>query len=117
MAELTKMYKVVYSKSEPVEVFAEIPLYPHCDSEGNQIFDNTHFTSLDAAWKKTIAEHRAGMSLAATRVQDLRDQLKNAESRLVEAALFHEAVRQANEDYTRLKSSGITSTSPIEAAS
>ena len=111
MAELTKMYKVVYSKSEPVEVFAEIPLYSHCDSEGNQIFDNTHFTSLDAARKKTIAEHRAGMSLAATRVQDLRDQLKNAESRLVEA------VRQANEDYTRLKSSGITSTSPIEAAS
>jgi len=92
---MTKMWKAVYGMPAPVEVMAKNPMWPHRDEDGDQIFVNTHFTDEDAAWEKHLAEHVAGVRLAASRVQALRTELATQEKHAVDATLIMAAVWDA----------------------
>lgn len=92
------MYRVVYGEACPRVVAAEIPSYPHHDSEGTQIFENTHFLNLEDAWQKHMAEHKAGVILAARTVERLRAELRKAESSAADAAI---AFRAAEWEFER----------------
>jgi hypothetical protein len=96
---MTKMYKVAYGSPYPVEVEAEIPSYPNRDSAGDTIYINTHFLDLGEAWKKHLAEHRAGLSLDSDRVVQLRSELLQQEHRLVETAIVYNAALRAYEKF------------------
>lgn len=96
---MTKMWKVVYGSPSPVEVEAEIPSYPHRDSDGDQIFENTHFIERGDAWIKHVREHRAGLSLSARRLRDLREQTAIAERKLADEAVNYDAALKTFEKY------------------
>lgn len=96
---MAKMFKVVYGSASPVEVEAEIPSYPHCDSNGDSIYKNTHFLNAEEAWEKHLAEHRAGLSISASRVKQSRDELSRRERELCDAALFYDAALRAHKEF------------------
>jgi len=92
---MTKMWKVVYGQPAPVEVQAKNPSYPHRDESGDQIFENTHFLDIDKAWVQHLAEHRASLSLAAQRAEDVEARLKAEGEKLCEASRFYNAAQNA----------------------
>lgn len=98
---MTKMWKVVYGSPAPVEVEAEVPCWPNRDESGEQIFDNKHFLTLEAAWKQHLAEHRAGFSLAAGDVTEHRRTLADADKKLVNASLAYDATLRAHKEFLR----------------
>jgi hypothetical protein len=97
---MAKMFKVVYGSPSPVEVEAEIPSYPHRDSNGDSIYENTHFLRIEDAWERHLAEHRAGLSLGASRVKYARQELSRHERELCDAALFYDAALKAHKEFT-----------------
>lgn len=96
---MTKMWKSIYGKPEPVEVEAENPCWPNNDADGERIFVNTHFLELADAWERHIAEHRSGLSLAASDVRYEREKLAGLEKKLVEASLIYDAALKAFEKF------------------
>jgi hypothetical protein len=91
------MFRVQYGTPHPVEVQAETPAYPNRDSDGQTIFENTHFLERTKAWKCCVDEHLAGLKLDSAKVETLRQQLAAAEKRLADAALLYTQVL-ANRD-------------------
>lgn len=98
-----KMFKVVYGKSSPVEVEAEIPEWPNLDADGEEIFENTHFLNVDEAWEKLLIETAAGVSLNAMSVIRIRKDLAEMEKKLVDATLIEFEVKGK---YRELRASG-----------
>jgi hypothetical protein len=96
---MTTMWKVVYGSPAPVEVEADIPSFPHKDSAGDRIYENTHFLTLDKAWSHHIREHRAGLSLGASDVTEKRRRLLEAEHSLANVAIVYNAALRAYEKY------------------
>lgn len=96
---MAKTFKVVYGSPSPVEVDAEVPSHPHRDSNGDAIYANTHFLKAEDAWKQHLAEHRAGLSLAADRVKWAREELSKLEGALCDAALFYDTALKAHEEF------------------
>lgn len=95
------MYRVDPSQSSPVPVECPIPTWPNTDADGDTIYINTHFASIDEAWEKLQAEVDAGVSLGCCRVNELRRQLADAEKSLVDDTLQAQAVREAKKDAER----------------
>ncbi len=100
---MTTMYKVEYGSPTPVEVQAEVPEYPNRDSNGDTTFKNTHFVDLDEAWDQHLREHRAGLSLGACRVQQLRDELRKRETELATEAIVYDAALKAYEEFKAVR--------------
>lgn len=98
---MTKMWKVVYGSPAPVEVEAKLPSWPNHDESGEKIYVNTHFLTLEAAWPKHLDEHRAGFSLTASRVKEMRQQLAEYEAKLVDASLAYAAALKAHTQFTQ----------------
>jgi hypothetical protein len=53
------VYFVDASLSEPEAVECEQAGYPNVDAKGRTQFDNTHFVSIDRAWKELDDNHKA----------------------------------------------------------
>lgn len=98
---MTKMWKVVYGSPAPVEVEAEVPCWPNRDEAGEQIFENTHFLSIEEAWPKHLAEHKAGFSNHATDVNYQRRLLEDREKHLIKASLAYDATLKAHKEFLR----------------
>jgi hypothetical protein len=100
---MAKMFRVKWGIPHPIEVEAEIPEWPNKDADGNTIYENTHFLKAEDAWPVLLREHEAGVSLHCSQVNQLRHQLRKAESDLVEATLHNEAAIKKQRDWARIK--------------
>lgn len=96
---MAKMFKSIYGKPGPVEVEAEVPSYPHDDADGDTIYENTHFLGIKSAWKRHLAEHRAGIGIAVVRVKEVRTELARREKELCEASIFYEEALRAHDEF------------------
>lgn len=76
----------------PQAVECPVPGYPNRDILGRTQYVNSHFDSEEEAWRRLLAESRAGVSLSVVRVRELRDRLAKAEACVVEQALERDAV-------------------------
>lgn len=68
--------------------------YPDHDSEGDQVFDNTHFTSRDEALEQLRSEAESCVCLAGMAVQRAYEDLHKANVAAGEAAERFERVTQ-----------------------
>lgn len=92
------MYRVDPNRPSPIPVECPDPKWPNADADGQTIYENTHFVSIEKAWETLQAEVDAGVSLGCTRVNELRRRLAEAEKRLVDDTLMAQAVREARKD-------------------
>lgn len=88
------MYRVDYGKPVPTAVECEMPEYPNPDADGNTIYENTHFGWEEDAWERLEAEQTAGVSLETQSVIRLREQLAQAEKKLVNEIIVLEQIRE-----------------------
>lgn len=95
---MIKVYTYDDEKACIVERECETFGYPHCDSAGSTMYENTHFRTPAEAWDKLVRELEAGLSLGASARRDLRKrydavttQLANDAERLVKAKAGREA--------------------------
>ena len=61
--------------------------YPDNDSEGEKIYDNTHFTEPGKAWESLLRNAEAGVKLGADMVVQCRARLREAEQQAAQDAV------------------------------
>jgi len=83
MAILWKRHK---TEPRPVAVECSIPSYPHRDVDGDQIYENSHFSTEEQCWGWITRDILAGVSLAGGRVEDAKAHLARAEQKAGEVA-------------------------------
>ncbi len=96
---MTTMWKVVYGQAAPVEVLAEKPEWPNKDADGDQIFENTHFTDEAEAWKKHELEHLSWVQLTARDFRETQQTLQQRQAKCAEAALLYADVLDAKKEW------------------
>lgn len=65
---MMKVYRGTDGDNEPVEMECEKFGWPNYTMCGEQMFDNTHFMTRDAAWESILDSANAGMELAGRSV-------------------------------------------------
>lgn len=70
-----KVFKVKSNKVYEVE--CDILKYPELDSEGDTIFENTHFESAEKAYKRAISNCESGVSLLTIDLEQTRKKEEN----------------------------------------
>jgi len=87
--------------TKPVKVSCPDGLWPEYDSDGVQIFENTHFKTEDQAWKSIEESVLAGISLAGREVEFREKQLAESKDWAAQAAkdfaLFRTNLRNKND--------------------
>jgi len=71
--------------------------YPDKDSEGEQIFVNTHFTDPKSAWDALLSNAEAGVKLGAYEVMQCRQRLLEAEKRAAQDAVNYAKAKAGHE--------------------
>lgn len=79
----TKLWK-------PVEVACPDGLWPARDSDGEKIFDNTHFETENEAWSKLKSEAESYVSMTGNMVKTREEALLKAQIEAAEAAKMFE---------------------------
>lgn len=69
---MLKVYRGSDGDIEPVELECEIYGYPNRTTDGEQMYDNTHFRTERAAWDSIRRSWRAGISLTASALKEAR---------------------------------------------
>lgn len=69
------------------------PGWPRCDSEGRQMFENTHFRTRVQAARHLLSDAESGVALAGLMVKQAREQAVRAEREAADAAVQYERVR------------------------
>jgi len=80
IAYKVKNNKVVAVKCEKME-------YPLFDAEDERIYINTHFATREEAYKRAISVCDAEISLAARKIKQLRNDIKELETKLADSAI------------------------------
>lgn len=88
-------YRSDYGKPAPVQVEVQSLEYGQRDSEGQTVYSNRHFATLDEAWKQHLTEHHAAEDLAQSRLREAERELERARTEVVNAARFGFAAREA----------------------
>jgi hypothetical protein len=71
------------------------------DSDGQNVWQNTHFPDIADAWERVLDESAAGARLAADAVESARAKLEKEEKRLVEASLTYHKARENYHAFVR----------------
>jgi hypothetical protein len=84
-------------------VKAECPDDPwgELDADGCTIYVNTHFKTEAEAWEKLMREVEAGVSLAGSRVLEVRSRLQDANRYAADQAAEYTTVRDRYRDWQR----------------
>ncbi len=82
-----KLWRADTELWEAVEVECPNGGYPGKDAEGIKIFDNTHFETEAAAWKRLEDEAAAGLSLDIRAMRHCESALAGAKERVIESAV------------------------------
>lgn len=98
---LTVVWRARYGLERPERQACEKPGWPNCTTDGETMYENTHFTEEAEAWEKLIVENRAGLSLDTARVEELRKQLRKAEETAATAGIVYIACVKAHEEWQR----------------
>jgi hypothetical protein len=88
-----KAYKRKGDTPHPIEVDVEHLRYPEKDSEGDTIYENTHFATKVECWESIRQNTVAWVSLAGSRVAQAKAGLRAAEVEAANAAECFAAVR------------------------
>ena len=75
-----KVFKV--KNNFVTEVECEEMVYPMSDSEGDTIYENTHYGTKKEAYIEAIIECKAGVSIATRIVKEARKNVRKYESKL-----------------------------------
>jgi hypothetical protein len=95
---MTKMFKWSHELATIVEVTAEKPFWPNRDSDGAEIFDNTHFLDEDGAWQYGLRNAKARVTLAGGMIARIRHEVEVANKEAADAVL---ELSQAEEGYRK----------------
>lgn len=95
-------FRIDYPIPMPVGVECAVRGYPNYDADGKQQYENTHFDTEEECWNKLEVEAKAGVSLDARSVKQIRSQLHGAEQALVESALVLNEVFREREKARRV---------------
>lgn len=101
-----KIYKIDLNTPHPIEQEVDAFGFPNLDADGKEQYLNTHFADIEKAWDALGVEIQALVSFRAHEVKRLRDELDQAEDKLVDAAVLqHDAKtqRQIYENKKRMK--------------
>lgn len=93
------MWKITYDTPCPREVTAEKPCWPNFDSDGDQIYENTHFMHQDEAWDKQLRELECGVIFTGQDIKRYKEELAKAEQRAGKAAEYYAAAVAAHREY------------------
>ncbi len=80
------MWKTDHSEFAPIEVECETPEHPHRDADGERIYENTHFLTIEEAWERMLT---AASNHEIWRLQDVdqqREILQKKEREMFEAS-------------------------------
>lgn len=93
-----KVYRGTDGDVEPVEMECEKFGYPNKTTTGETMYDNTHFRTIESAWKSILESIAAGVSLVGGSVRNAEDELarlrKIAGDRAKEFDLAHTNYRR-----------------------
>ena len=89
------MWRGTDGMTEPVKVECPNGLWPNYDSDGIQIFENTHFAAEEEAWESIEESILAGISLSGRAVEIAREALQKANEQAADAALEFKQFRKA----------------------
>lgn len=89
--ELFTLYRA--DPTSVAKVTSEMRAYGK-DSDGQDVWRNTHFPDIADAWERVLDESHAGARLAADAVESARAELERREKRLVEASLTYHKARE-----------------------
>jgi ABC-type transporter lipoprotein component MlaA len=82
--------------------------YPAADADGTTIYDNmTHFPTEAEAWERLMREVEAGVSLAGSRVLEVRSRLQDANQYAADQAVEYATVRDRYRDWRRAQEQSI----------
>ena len=73
--------------------------WPHADTDGRTIYDNTHFKTEREAWDYMLRDAEAGLRLDADKVHRLRIELAKAESQAATSAIEWAAICKARDAF------------------
>lgn len=79
------LYKY-HSKSGTVKAVEGEP-WPGTDADGDTCFVNSHFATEGEAWDAMVRDVSAGVSIAARIVEQVREELRQAETKAATAAI------------------------------
>lgn len=68
----TVVYRGTDGDLEPVKKECEVFGYPNRTTDGEQMYENTHFLTEEAAWRSILRSWAAGVSLASRALEDAR---------------------------------------------
>ena len=71
------------------------------DADGCTIYVNTHFTTEAEAWRRLMDEVEAGVSLAGSRVLEVRSRLQDANQYAADQAAEYTTARDRYRDWRR----------------
>lgn len=78
-------YKVTGNTVKKVE--CEEMRYPLFDSDGDRIYENTHFSTEKEAYEQAIKECYAGVELITRSIKEIKDALQTQEVKLANKCL------------------------------
>ena len=82
---MQKLWKVDTNRWEVREV--DGTAWPDNDSEGDKIYDNTHFTVASDAWNNLMRNAEAAVKMGAAEVVRSRQHVREAEQRAAQDAV------------------------------
>ncbi len=89
--KMQKLWKVDTSNWAVREVEGEA--WPYNDSEGDRIYENTHYADADAAWTCLMRNAEAAMRLSAEDVERVRRDLHDTEQRAAKSVVDYAKVK------------------------
>lgn len=101
MAAELWLYRADDKQLKPVRVLCPEGRYPERDTEGHQVFVNSHFDTEQEAWQHLIDNAEAGVSLAGNRVKTARQMVLDANEYAADMAVEFQAVRDNYRDFVR----------------
>lgn len=72
--------------------------YPLKDSEGDTIYENTHFLTPEEAYEEAIANCQAGVTLITEDIKDTREKLRKQGERLADECIDLERLKEEFQD-------------------
>lgn len=71
--------------------------YPELDSDGDKIFENSHFSTKEEAYAKAIEDCNTGISWAAREIKSLWRKIRERQDKMTEYAVAKNALLQKQE--------------------
>jgi hypothetical protein len=88
-----RLWRADRDAARPILVSCPDGEYPASDADGVKIYENSHFEELEDAWQSLENNAAAGVELVGGTIEGIRNQLRIAERRAADRAVFFSRVR------------------------